>query len=457
VGAAAILAASIAISAGNVAHGKFAMGDFKAFYCAGYVLAHGGNPYLASPLARCEATYAPSPLFFTTKGEVLPAPLPGYAVAAFAPLSLLPFPLAALLWLAVLTAATMGAIALLRDAGVASAELLAIAMALTLVGVCFPVGELPPIALFGVALAAWSASRNRPWLAAAGIALTFCEPQVGAAMLVAALAMSRRLAIGALVAVCALGLVSLLAVGVAGNLEYARLIVPAHLISELPSVLQYSLSAVLYQLGVAPGAAVLAGRLSWLAMLGVTFAFARSRHVRSQPALAFLAAPAFVAVGGPFLHLDQIALAIPAALWIASHTRLALPVRIAIIAALALPVLYVFSIFELVAVVPFIAMWIGGEIGRETVAGMRTAAVAIVVMAGLGALAVIAGTGSMHDLPAVSLPGNIAQASWARYIAAQHVMTSWAVWFVKLPVWCGVIGTAAALVRLARGRLQFAT
>lgn len=425
------------------------MGDFKAFYCSGYVLAHGGDPYLAAPLARCESMREPNPLFFTTKGEVLPAPLPGYAVAAFVPLSLLPFPLAALVWLTLLAAATFGAIVLLAQIRVASVELLAVTLALILVGVCFPVGELPPIALFGIALAAWSASRGRPWPAAIGIALTFFEPQVGAAMLVAALALGRRFALAALVGACALGVASLLAVGVADTIQYLQVIVPAHLASELPSVLQYSLSAVLYQLGVAPAVATLGGRLSWLVMLGVAYVFARSKPAHARPELAFLAAPAFVAVGGQFLHLDHIALAVPAALWIASNTALRSWLRIAVVSALSLPVLYIFSIFELTLLVPLIAAWIGGSLSRRPIDALRTIAVVVAVMLVLGALAAASGTGAMHSAPPVPLPADIAQASWARYIAQQHVMTGWSVWLVKAPIWAGIVATAAAFWWLA--------
>jgi hypothetical protein len=434
------------------------MGDFKAFYCAGYTLAHHQNPYAAVPLSQCEALAAPKPLFVAQRGQILPAPLPGYAIAAFVPFSILPFPAASALWLLLLIAATAGAIALFQRASIASADLLGVTLALILVAVCFPVGELPPIALLGVALATWSASHyGRPWMTVCGIALAFCEPQVGAALFVTALALGRRFALPTLAAVSFLAVVSLLAVGVGGNIEYLRIVVPAHVASELPSVLQYSLSAVFYQLGVPASGAIMAGRLSWFVMLGVAFIFARSKHVRSRPKLAFLAVPAFVAVGGPFLHLDHIALAIPAALWVASNAEIPVWFRVGVVAALALPVLYVFSIIQLAVLVPFIAAWIGREISKEPIGGLRTVVVVVVTMLALGILSIFTGTGSIQALPATAIPKSIAQASWARYIADQHVMTSWSVWLVKAPIWCGILATAGAILKMARGRVTFAS
>jgi hypothetical protein len=456
VAAAALVIAAFGISARNVAHGQFAMGDFKAFYCSGYVLVHGGDPYMAAPLARCEAMPEPKPLFFTKHSQVLPAPLPGYAIAAFVPFSFLPFTVASTLWLALLAAATLAALELFGRIGVASREFLAVALALILIAVCFPVGELPPIALFGIALAAWAGRERKPWFVALGVALTFFEPQIGLAMLVASVAIGRRFAIPALCAALVLGLVSLASVGIAGNLEYLRVVLPAHLISELPSALQYSLSSILYRIGVTPNAAILAGRLSWLFMLGVVFWFARSSDVKSRPEVAFLAAPAFAVVGGPFLHLDHIALAVPAALWIATSTGAPSWVRIGIAAALSLPILYIFSILQLAVLAPFIAAWIGWAVSRRPIVGLRTAGAAIGLMLVFGVLAAVVGTGSMQTSPVAPIPADIAQASWARYIAQQHVMTSWTVLVVKAPIWIGVIATATALLGLARGNLKFA-
>ncbi len=424
------------------------MGDFKAFYCAGRVVTQRGDPYAAGPMSRCEALRAPRPLFVTKRSEVLPAPLPGYVIAAFVPLSLLPFPLACALWLAVLLAAVAAAVALFVRLGAGDVWVLWVALSLTLLSVCIPVGELPPIALFGIALCAWAARSRIPWALALGVALTFTEPQIGAAVFVAACALGRRYAIPAIAAAVVLGVLSFAVLGLAGNVEYLRVVLPAHLLSELPSVLQYSLSWVLYRIGATPSIAVLGGRICWIVMLGVAFLYARSAFARSRPEVAFLAAPAFAVVGGPFLHLDHIALAIPAAMWLS--TQRPSPVRVAAAVSLAVPVLYVFSIVRFFAVVPFVSGWIGAATTRETIGGLRVALVAVIVLSIIGAIAVAAGTGSIAVAPLVPLPASLPQASWAAYIGKHLVMNGWSIWLVKAPIWFGVVATAAALVQAAR-------
>lgn len=447
-----LLAVAFGISSANVANGRFAMGDFKAFYCSARVLMQHEDPYSTDPLSRCESVPAPRPLFATKAGEVLPAPLPGYVVAAFVPLSFLPFPVACVVWLLVLAAAVAASVVLLARAGVGEAWSLAVALSLTLVAVCLPVGELPPIALLGIALAVWGAHLKRPLPLAIGVALTFTEPQIGIAVLVAACALGRRFALPALGAAAALGAISLAVLGITGNLEYFRVVLPAHLLSELPSVLQYSLSWMLYRLGVGAGAALIAGRVCWIAMLGVTALFACSQTARTRPELAFLAAPAFAVVGGPFLHLDHIALAIPAAMWLAMQRPSA--GRIAAAVAMSVPVLYVFSIITFFVLTPFVSGWLATACRREPVAGLRAALATVLALAFIGAISVHAGTGSMQIPPVQPLPANLPQAAWAAYVGKHFVMTGWSIWLVKAPMWLGIAATAIGLIRCMGKPLQ---
>jgi len=445
-----LVAAALGISGANVARGRYAMGDFKAFYCSARVVLQHGDLYAAAPMARCERQPARYPLYVTQPGEVVPAPLPGYAIALFVPFALLPFDIAAFVWIVLLAAAFAVAVALFAKTGAGDGWAIAVALALPMVAVCFPVGELPPIALLGIALAAWSARYGRPWALALGVAFALVEPQIGAAVLLAAVALGRRFAIPAIAVAAILGLVSLTLLGVAGNVAYFRVVLPAHLLSELPSVLQYSLSWMLYRIGVAAGAAIFAGRLCWIVMLGVTVWFARSDAARARPEIAFLAAPAFAVVGGPFLHLDQIALAVPAAAWLATNALRPSWLRTAALVALAVPVLYVFSVIRLVALAPFVGAWLAATSYASAIVGIRTALLTIVVLSLIGGVAILTGTGSMHAPPVQTLPATLPQAAWAQYIGKHFIMTSWSLWLVKAPIWLAIAATAAGLVSLAR-------
>ena len=422
-----LIAIAFSFAGANVVRGRFAMGDFKAFYCSAKVTLAREDPYSAAPLARCEAIGAPAPLFVTNFPQVLPAPLPGYAIAAFVPFALLPFPAACVAWLVALLAATIAAIMLLSRTGLGDPWDLAIALTLLVVATSFPMGELPPVALFGIALCAWAVKHDRVWLVGIGIALSLFEPQIGAAVALCAIALGRRFAVAAVAALLALGVLSIAAVGIAGDLEYLRVVVPAHVLAELPSVLQYSLSWALFRLGMAPPLAMLLGRLSWVAMLCVSVWFARSPLARRRPEAALLAAPAFAVVS-------------ERAQWL----------RTAALIALCVPLLYVFSIIRLAAMLPLFAAWLGGAYGRSAIAGLRAALAAIVIAAGIAAIAVAAGTGSAAIAPLQTLPSTLPQASWSAFVAAHYAMTGWSVWLVKAPMCFGILATAAGLVAAAR-------
>src|SRR5580700_3565277 len=79
--------------------------DFNAFYCAGETIVHRADPYRNEPLGTCERS-AGRPDFLERAPAYLavPAPLPGYALAPFVLLALLPYAAAAGAWTFILLA-----------------------------------------------------------------------------------------------------------------------------------------------------------------------------------------------------------------------------------------------------------------------------------------------------------------------------------------------------------------
>ncbi|MGH7736699.1 MAG: glycosyltransferase 87 family protein [Candidatus Tyrphobacter sp.] len=447
--AVAVFAFSFGVTAATVAHGRFAMGDFKAFYCSARVVLEREDPYAAAPMVRCQSTPAPAPLLVTKPGQVLPAPLPGYAIAAFVPLALLPFPVACVLWIIVLLAATVAAIVLLARAGIGKPWTIAVALSILVGAAALTVGEIPPIALFGLALAICGARENRAWKMGVGVALTLAEPQIGTAVALAAIAVNRRNVAPVALAALALGTLSLATLGLHENLEYVSVVLPAHLVSELPSVLQYGLSWALYQSGTSAHAAVEFGRLSWVLMLGAAIWFARSAPARRSPEVALLAAPAFAIVGGPFLHFDHMALAMPAAVWFAAKSSVPRWLRIAAVTALAIPLLHVFSHVPEFVLVPIVACWLGAEFGGSFDAGLRSALVAVAVAGVVVVVSLVGGSGA-HPVAAPHIAtAALAQDPWAQYVAGHLAMTSWTIWFVKAPTWFAIVTVAAGFAAAA--------
>ncbi len=429
----AIIACAAAFSFRSTVHGRYLMGDFKAFYCASRVALARENPYALAPMARCER-----------RAVVIPAPLPGYTLAALAPLAALPFAAAAVLWLVILCGATALAIALLVRMNAGDAWTIAVASSIALVAVSFPVGQLLPVAVAGLVLAAFGAARGKTGFVASGVALTMLEPQLGMCVAIACVALSHRTAVTAIAVVAGLGLLSLLFLGVSENVAYVREVLPAHVQAELPAFFQYSLSSALYRLGVGGTAAIDAGKASWICMLAVTAWVARSALARAHPESAILAAGAFSVAGGPYLHADHVVFALPAALWLARNA----PRSGAIAAAVALAALNLLTGFLAAGTIvlePVIAAWVAAAYGKSARAALygATAALGSIVIC----LVVVAKTGLSFAPSAVLQPAvGLAQSQWAAFIATDSSSGSPAWWFMKAPVWFGIAATAAMTI-----------
>ena len=114
------------------------------------------------------------------------------------------------------------------------------------------------------------------------------------------------------VAFAALAALSLVVLGPGVNLEYFTSVLPAHALSEVTRDTQLSLTAVLTAIHVSPDAAVRAGTLWYAAMLviGILAAGLLAKRTRNAAYLVCVP-PAFAVFGGTFIHVTQIAAAIP--------------------------------------------------------------------------------------------------------------------------------------------------
>ena len=156
----------------------FAAGDFAAFYCGATVVRERADPYRAAPLEACERARTVAPGTEALPDGVDPAPVPGYVLALFVPFSLLPFPVAAVVWYALLIAAVVATVELLHALTAFPRAVLAAAVLGTGVVSSVTYGQLSPLAALGIAAAALSLSRDRPRRAALACALVLLQPQV---------------------------------------------------------------------------------------------------------------------------------------------------------------------------------------------------------------------------------------------------------------------------------------
>jgi len=288
--------------------------DFRAFYCAGSAVAAHRDPYRTEPLRSCwNATKGFQPGYGVA--FAVPVPLPGAALGPFVLLSRFPFAVAAGIWVIVLLASFAATVALLSRLCDWRVETIFAALLLPEGLRSILLGQTVPIVCAATVAAAFLVARGRDRAAAFVSVLAVFEPHLGLPVWLALFIARPRSRL--ILALCGAGLVlaSVALLGAGENLEYVRYVLPAHALSEISNEEQYSLSYVAHAVGVGERTAGNLGAVSYLVMLGAGIVAGRVAAARTgAPALAVLVPPAFAVLGGPFVHVQQLTIAIPAAL-----------------------------------------------------------------------------------------------------------------------------------------------
>ena len=417
-------------------------GDFKAFYCAAQVAGEGADPYHAHPLYECESKPAPFGLYHARNNVTLPAPLPGYALALFRPLTLLSFEAAAFVFTIVLFSALIcGAVALAKTTGT-SLEVSLVAFALSVGLVSIPYGEVLPICIGALCVAALCLERDKPKLASIAIALAMIEPHVA---LPAALAMflwvpKARVTLAASAA--ALVALSFAFIGRASNVEYIAAVLPAQAYSDITHSTQFGLSSVLYQLGMSERAAVAVGEASFVMAVVAGVALARPLARRLGNAAIVFVPVAIGMIGGPYLHLGQIAAAVPAAILLATRAKQMRWAAIFITVLLAIPWQKV-AIFPLLvpcaAIITGLLVW---DLAEQNLRNALRAALASAILGSLiaiGALLVAWPHSDAPRSPEVAIDASLAQATWRNDVRQHSSNGGAATIAAKIPTWAGLL------------------
>jgi hypothetical protein len=287
--------------------------DFNAFYCAAKILASGGDPYHYQPVYTCQVEH----LRPIVPNAAVPAPLPPYGLAAFVPMTKLPFLQASLLWdLTIVLSTVTVAVAVIELTGLPPL-LVAVCVIPTVFLQSLANSGLAPVPIALLSASAVAIVRSRPTLAAVLMGLACVEPNVALPPLIAAFlflpAMRARLAVVAIV----LAALSLAAGRLSLNAEYFLAVLPAHAASELGTGVQYSLSSVLSSLGFSDRAALTAGSLQYA--LFVLAALWLVRALAREAAAVVLVPMALAVSGGTYIHLSQLWGVLPLALYAASR------------------------------------------------------------------------------------------------------------------------------------------
>lgn len=294
---------------------RIAAQDFNAFYCAGRLLPSGVDPYRYGALETCELENLRS----SVANSVVPAPLPPYAIALVVPLARLTYAQATLAWWLLLLAATIVVIWAIVELTALPLGLVALCAVPATLLKSLPVGALAQIPIALLAASAVAIVRQRWSVAALLMGAACIEPHMALPALASAFVLAPRMRVPLGIVAVALAALSL-AAGPTLGVEYLRDVLPAHAVSELATAEQYSLSAALHAAGAGDRLAIFLGTLQYgLFVVGGVWLAARLR--RRMPAAVVLVPMACAVTGGTFIHITQIAAALPFALALAAQTQ----------------------------------------------------------------------------------------------------------------------------------------
>ena len=460
-----IVAVVIAM-AGLLGHGRvtlsshFDQADTTVWYCAGEAINERADPYRVEPLRSCEIRNDPSRRY----PWVEPAPLPGYALAAFSLMARLPFTLARTLWFYLLVGAVVTTALML--AKLARVPTLLVLLCLAMVDGYFNLfyGELPPIAVAAIVGAAVLGASGRYAAAALVGSIAMIEPHLGLPACISMFLWWPRTRLTLLMGGIVFAAASIAAIGVAGNLEYFTVLLPHHAASEIAAQDQYSLTRLLHILGCSNAVALNAGTASYLGMtvLGVALARRVARRL-DRAALIAVLPPALALLGGPFVHDLQMAAALPAAIILASSERSPFALRVFALAALVFP-WHAWNPTDIHGQVPLLEM---GAAGAAALIATRTKRIAVRTAAAVVCVLVCAifatGIASIPRAkvgppttitPTASAPTDLSSTNWAAFVSRDRSYSTPDVRDVceKVPVWLGLLALVGMCAGMSRPR-----
>ena len=418
------------------------MRDFNAFYCAGSAMLHHADPYRAEPLGGCERRPKPAPLLTGARGLAMPAPLPPYALVPFVALAWLPYTAAVIVWaLCIVLAVAVAAYAVRRTTGLPMLPIVT-ALALTDGYASLCLGQVAPIAVAAIAVAAMLVSVGRDEGAALAAAFAMIEPHVALPVCLALFVWRARTRLVLVTAALGCAFLSFSLASIPTTFEYLRAVIPAHALSEVVNEKQFSLTYALHRFGATDAAAVRAGELWYVAMLacGVVLSRIVAKKTFDDAAIVTIP-PALALVGGPFVHIIQMAAALPAAFVLYRHagarTRRYLGIGIAALAIPWMQFVNLGTIFVLLAPVAA-AVLVATLVDRRPLAVAGAAVFAVLVVE---ELTFFIATGVGDATPALVAhydPKALAEASWTLYVRAIGTANARAFDLAKIPTLFGL-------------------
>lgn len=426
--------------------------DFRAFYCAGSVVAAHGDPYDARALGACEHSVDPG----LPKERIIPAPQPPYDLAGFALIAQMPFKTAKIVWAAFLGAAiALIAIATRRLTRV-PALAIACALALSLIVPTLTYGQMFP--LFGAAAvgAALFAHERRPLLAGLCAAGTLVEPHLGVWVCASLAWWQPKSRLPLLLSASALAALGTAATGIHGVIAYFTTVLPLHALSELQSNQQLGLASVLFALHIPAEQAVRAASVVSVAAGALSVYAARPLAQRIHTNAAYVFTPLAAALAAsPFVHVTAFFAAIPFALLLAVRAPEYRVPLVAALVCLSIPWIEALKLYaampfaQLGAFTAFVLVWFTA--GRRMIAPVAVGAAvfAVLLIAPAWRTSHPAAHHVLAQSPVPVAYAGYAQASWAQWISESSSRSDAVTWTVRGLSWSGMLLVAGCALTLA--------
>jgi hypothetical protein len=302
--------------------------------------------------------------------------------------------------------------------------------------------------LLAIALCAVLLRGGHERAAAGAAAATLIDPHVGLAVALGVAVHVPRARPALACCGLALAAVSLTALGPDRNWEYVREILPMHALVNVPEFSQYSAANLAFTAGVAPKVALAFGDLWYAAALTAGIMLAGALRARLGGAAVALVPVACAVFGGPYAHVQQLGLAIPAFLLVTTslHGVRRTVCAVATFAActpwlFAAPIPYAYAGIGVLAVAFVRRMDVGG-------AGLATGAAAFALLV-LLCIAVVHSHGSPAPAIAATVGNPPADVAWGAFVAANFVPPQ--LWYLlaKLPTLAAFATMYAAFVDAA--------
>jgi hypothetical protein len=162
-----------------------------------------------------------------------------------------------------------------------------------------PNGQLAPVLLLGLSLAAYGLARERASLVLIGAALSMIEPHIGLPAYCAIFVWRPRLRIGLLGVAALLAAISVVTLSVPINIEYVRVALPTQAEAEATTTIQYSLAWLLHYVGVPDMEAIQIASVQYAVFAAASIVLAGhiARRLNSPAAIA-LFPPVIALIGG---------------------------------------------------------------------------------------------------------------------------------------------------------------